>query len=313
MPKYQLRLRRKTDATKKPVIKLRYKKQPIKAAVNKLARRQVQISRNLYQWKSYRILNTNQTLNMIGDLSTTAPNGCRALAWELSDIPFHDPHSGVGNELAVSSSRMTTRPYIDRIVARLSVKCTHNQLAQVRFISFINDGWMESLNLQYTGTVAPIISDATNLFKDWLTLADTNLAGTGCDSRKVSLAVVNKALFKTNKRNLLLDKTFTFRPFQGEVHYQGQAMVSGTGPADVDTANGTQVGSKYLRDFKFTLPIKKRWYYERRKDVDGEVYDVKSGKIFFLAIFSSGANTYTANSGDATVDARFATVFKENT
>lgn len=297
---------------KKPVIKLRLKKQPISRAVNALARRQRNISRNLYQWKSYRIMNTDQSLDMNGDLTSSAPNNVRAFAWELSDIPFHDPHTGVGNELAVSMSRMTTRPFVDRVNANISVKCTHNQSTTIRFIALHNDGWMEALNLDYTGVTAPQIANCTNLFKDWLTLQDKTLASTSADSQQISLAVINKALSKRGK-GVLLDKTYSFRPYQNETNYQSQAMVSGTGNAAVDQGRGSQAGTNIVRTFKFNIPIKKRIYYERRRDVDGEVYDIKNGKIFFLILAGSASNNNSENYGYVTVDARFATVFKENT
>lgn len=263
-----------------------YRKKPVaKKSLTAVVRRTRNIERNLYTWKSLREATNNTQLSLTGNIASAL----RACIFELSDIPLYN----VANAATVSGTdpkqaRQTVNPHVGYINAQVSIRCTHNHATTVRFMCFRNNGWQEPLSWTY-GT-APIVATLDNLFVDFVSKADES---TSPDGVRLPVQIFNNSLV-SNKRDMYMNKVRYFRPLQG--------VGSGGEVAD----------SLSLRNFKFKIPVNQVWKYEDRPINNSEVNNIKTGRVFFVALFGVADPANTSNAGGIIMDTRFSTVFKEN-
>jgi len=236
------------------------------------------------RYKSYR----QQSLS-IYSLSGVVSSVLNASLFRFDDMPYFNIAGGIipGD---FQQCRQTTAPFIDKLVAKFSVRCTHNHAVALRFICFRNSGWQETLN--YTFSTAPELATVGNIFQDWLLKGDATVDTT--NPQRFRNQVFNRALCR-ERGHLFLDKTFYLRALQG---------VS-TGGEVADTLS--------LKEYNFTIPIKRRQVFEDRGGPSApELTDTKSGPILMLVMCVPADPSASSNSGDLQLQARLSTVFREN-
>lgn len=295
MPKYLLRLKPKAvangvNASVGRSAVVRRRRRVRRPQTNRtLTKRTNTLQRNLYTWKSFRSQNNNVVLDMTGNLVTTAPTDTRGVLWNVGRIPMFSVNGSTNAQRDVTQSRLTLAPYVDRLVSDISIRCTHNHAVCVRFLCFLNDGWQEPVNATYFS--GNVLDTWTNAFKNFINKTD---AAVTADALEMSNYRFNTSLISSYKHKFL-DKCFWINPYQSP---------SGGSGGTADTMS--------LRSYRFSIPIKRRFAFENRTNVDTENADIKTGALFFAILIGAADPANGSNSGAVTIDANHALVFKEN-